>query len=36
VPRAVVQTAIDELLAADGELSVLTAGGREIIKRSRL
>lgn len=36
VSRTVVQTAIDELLAADGELAVLTSGGREIIKRSRL
>ncbi len=36
VPRAVVQTAIDELLAADSELSVVMSGGREIIKRSRL
>lgn len=36
VPRGVVQTAIDELVAEDGELAVKTAGGREIIKRSRL
>ncbi|MGE0707142.1 MAG: MerR family transcriptional regulator [Planctomycetota bacterium] len=36
VPRPLVQTALDQLLAADPELTLLSTGGREIVKRSRL
>jgi DNA-binding transcriptional MerR regulator len=36
VPRPLVQTALDQLLQEDPQLSILEAGGREILKRSRL
>lgn len=36
VPPAVVETAIEELLAGDPELSIVESSGRQIIKRSRL
>ncbi|MBL4849142.1 MAG: MerR family transcriptional regulator [Planctomycetes bacterium] len=36
VPRSLVQDAIDQLLDADSELTLLDRGGREILKRSRL
>ncbi|HBP17272.1 MAG TPA: hypothetical protein DEA08_05670, partial [Planctomycetes bacterium] len=36
VPRHLVQTALDQLLEEDPELAVMTVGGRDILKRSRL
>ena len=36
VPPILVQTAIEELLAKDDDISIVTSGGRQIIKRSRL
>jgi hypothetical protein len=36
VAPAVVQTALESLLAGDPELSIVESSGRQIIKRSRL
>ena len=36
VPPTLVQTAVDAMMADDGELTVVSLSGRDIIKRSRM
>ena len=36
LPTDCIRTALDELLAEDGELQIQLSGGREIVKRRRL